>query len=140
MRTVGWPSELSTARSVIPGTVGHHRVDLVGGCFQCLQIVAVQLDGIFALDAGCGLFDVVLDILGEVEIHAGELLLQRIGHVVGQLFLVHAGGPGIERLQRHEEFGIEKAGRIGAVVGPAMLRDHRFHFRIAPMSRRIRFT
>src|SRR5262249_51099165 len=35
--------------------------------------------------------------------------------------LVDAGGPGVKRLQGHEEFGIEEAGRIGSVVRPAVL-------------------
>ena len=44
--------------------------------------------------------------------------------VIGQLVLVHAGGPRVERLQRHEEFGVEEAGGVGAVVRPAVLRHH----------------
>ena len=38
--------------------------------------------------------------------------------------------PGVERLQGHEEFGVEEAGRVGAVVGPPMLRDDGFDFRV----------
>ena len=35
--------------------------------------------------------------------------------------------PFADRLQRREEFGVEQAGGVGAVVGAAMLRHHRFH-------------
>ncbi len=78
--------------------LGQHRGDAIGGLFQCLQVVAVDLDGIFALDPRRGLLDVVLNVLREIELHARELLLQRIGHLLGELFLVDAGGPGIEGL------------------------------------------
>ena len=53
-----------------------HRLDLVGGVGQRLQIVAVQLDRVLALHAGDGLRDVVLQILREVELDAGKLVLQ----------------------------------------------------------------
>jgi hypothetical protein len=72
MRIVGWPSERSTARSVMPGTVAITRRS-VGGLLQRLQVVAVDLDRILALDAGGGLLDVVLDVLREIEIDAGKL-------------------------------------------------------------------
>ena len=54
------------------GHLGHHRLYLRGRVFQGLQIVAEQLDGILAFDAGRGLFDIVFDVLGKIEIHAGE--------------------------------------------------------------------
>ena len=110
--------------------LGQHRGDGVGGLFQRLQIVAVHLDGILALDAGCRLFDVVLDVLREIELDARELLPQRLGHVLRELVLVDSGRPGVEGLQRHEELGIEETGGVGAVVGPAVLRDHGLHLGI----------
>ena len=76
MRIVGWPSERSTARSVMPGTLASTAAISFGRLLQGLQIVAVHLDGILALDAGCRFFDVVLDVLREIEIHARKLLLQ----------------------------------------------------------------
>ena len=60
---------------------GEHRGNCVGGFFQRLQIVAVDLDRIFALHARCRLFDVVLDVLREIEVDAGKLLLQRLRHL-----------------------------------------------------------
>ena len=53
-----------------------HRLDLVGGVGQRLQIVAVELDRVLALHAGDRLGDVVLQILREVELDAGKLVLQ----------------------------------------------------------------
>ena len=53
---------------------GHLRLDLFGLVLQRAQIVAVELDGQLALDAGDGLFHVVGDGLRVVPDDAGELL------------------------------------------------------------------
>ena len=53
---------------------GHLRLNLFGLLFECAQVVAVELDGQFALDAGDGLFHVVGDGLGEVPDDAGKFL------------------------------------------------------------------
>ena len=45
--------------------------------------------------------------------------------LVDQLFLGQARRPLVERLQRHEEFGVEEARRVAAVVRPAVLRNDR---------------
>ncbi len=50
----------------------HHLRDLVGEARQGVKVVAKQLERVFALDAGHGFFDVVLNILGEVQVHAGD--------------------------------------------------------------------
>ena len=55
---------------------GQHRLDLVGGVGERLQIVAVQLDRVLALHAGYRFRDVVLQILREVEFDAGKFVLQ----------------------------------------------------------------
>src|SRR5208282_562204 len=68
----------------------HHALDLLGGLRQRFEIVAVELYRVLALDTGCRLFDVILDVLGEVEIDPRKLLLQGPGHLFGQLVLVHA--------------------------------------------------
>ena len=72
---------------------GEHRLDLVGGVGQRLQIVAVELDRVLALHAGDGLRDVVLQILREVELDAGKLVLQLRQQLRGELFLVVGAGP-----------------------------------------------
>ena len=44
--------------------------------------------------------------------------------------LVMPGGPFVERLQRHEELGIEETGGVAAIVRSAVLRHHRDDFRM----------
>ena len=105
-----------------------NRLDLVGGVGERLQVVAVKLDRVLALHAGDGLGDVVLQILREVELDAGKFLLELRQQLRGQFVLVVRARPFADRFQRREEFGVEQAGGIGAVVGAAMLRHHQFHF------------
>ncbi len=100
------------------------RLDLVGRIGERLQIVAEQLDRILAFDAGHRLGDIVLQILREIELDAGEARLQLAEKVRREIVLGHSLGPLRHRLERREEFGIEEAGRVGAVVGTAVLRHH----------------
>ena len=106
-----------------------HRLDLVGGVGQRLQVVAEQLDRVLALHAGYGFGDVVLQILREVELDARKFLLQLRQQFRRQVVLVLALRPLLGRLQRREELGVEEARGVGAVVGAAVLGHHRFHFR-----------
>src|ERR1700712_4560125 len=53
---------------------GKHRLDLVGGVGERLQVVAIQLDRILALYARYGFGNVVLQVLREVELDAGKLV------------------------------------------------------------------
>ena len=131
MRMVGCPSGLKIARSVIPGTVCNTSRILRAVLSSSFELVAEQLDGVLALDARGGLLDVVLDVLREVEFHTGKLLFQGGGELRGQLVLVDPARPGVERLQRNEEFGVEESRGIGAVVRPAVLGDDRLDFREA---------
>ena len=104
---------------------GKHRLDLVGGIGQRLQIVAVELDRVLALHAGHRFGNVVLQVLREVELDAGKFVLQLLRELRGQLLLVVRARPLADRLQRREELGVEQPGGVGAVVGAAMLRHHR---------------
>ena len=137
MRMVGWPERAQHGEIGDAGHLGEHVRDLIGGFLERLQIVAVDLDGILALDARGGLLDVVLDVLREIEVDARKLLraAPRSSAAVS-LSLSMPRGPGVEGLERHEEFGIEEAGGIGAVVRPAVLRDHRLHLGILARSAR----
>ena len=63
----------------------------------------------------------------EVELDAGKLVLQLRQQLPGELFLVMGTRALADRLERREEFGVEQARGIGAVVGTAVLRHHRFH-------------
>src|SRR6185295_3703600 len=65
-----------------------HRLDLVGSVGQRLQVVAVELDRVLALDAGDRLRDVVLEILREVEFDSRELVLQLTKQLRSQFVLV----------------------------------------------------
>ena len=105
-----------------------HRFDLVGGLGERHQIVAIELDRVLALHAGHRLGDVVLQILREAELDAGEPFLQAGQDFRGQLVLVLGVLPLADRLERRKEFRVEQPGGIGAVIGTAMLRHHRLHF------------
>src|SRR5262249_3116597 len=96
------------------------------------QSADLQLDRVLALNAGGRFFDVVLDVLREIEVDAGKFRRQRVVDLLRQLLLIDAFGPGIERLQRHVEFEIEEPGRVGSVIGPAELREDRHHLGEAP--------
>src|SRR5689334_1278887 len=85
-----------------------HITDLACRALEQLELVAEELDGVLALDSRGGLFDVVLNVLREVEIHAGEFLLQGGSELRGQFVLVGAVRPGIERLQGDEKLGVEE--------------------------------
>ena len=61
-------------RSATPRTLRHLGHDLGRELFQRLEVRPDDLDRIGALHARQRLFDVVLDILGEVEADAGQLL------------------------------------------------------------------
>ncbi len=104
--------------------------DLVALLLQQLQIIAVELDRQFAFDAADRLLHVVGDGLGKVPDHARHLLQFAI-HGADQFFfvLVEGGPPLLLGQQIDKIFGVEKAGRIGAVVGPSHLADHLRHFR-----------
>ena len=78
-----------------------------------------------AFDAADRFFHVVGDRLREIPEHARNLL-QLAVHGGDQLFfvLMEDRPPLLLRLQIDEVFGVEEAGRVGAVVGPADLADH----------------
>ena len=103
--------------------------DLLRQVRQRVEIAAVDLDRILALHARHRFGDVVLQILREVEFDAGEFGLQLGEHFVGQRILGDTGAPLRSRPQRREEFRIEEAGRVGAVVRPAVLRQHGLELR-----------
>ena len=80
----------STARSVMPGTFSSTRRMSVAALLEGAQVGAAELDGVLALHAGGRLLDVVLDVLREVEVDAGELPRSARRQLVGQLRLVEA--------------------------------------------------
>ena len=68
-------AERAQHRQIGNAGYGPHDIrDLVGGRLKHVQVAAVELYRVLALHARCGLLDIVLNILGEVEINAGECL------------------------------------------------------------------
>ena len=108
---------------------GHDGQDLCGDLLQCRQLAADDLDRVGALDARQLLFDVVLDVLREVEPDPGEFFEEYLLQLLDQPLLRHAPGPLIRRLQRREELRVVEARRIAAVVWPTVLRDDGDDFR-----------
>ena len=97
------------------------RCTWVGEFFELDQVRADDLDRVGAFDAGQAFFDIVLNILREVQVDAGEFGRELPLEILDQIVLVPAGRPFLEGLQGHEEFRVEKAGGVAAVVGPAVL-------------------
>ncbi len=74
---------------------GHH---LGRELFQHLKVWSDNLDRIGALDARQGLFDVVLDVLREIEADARQLVAEFLLQLFGQRLLGEVGRPFVERL------------------------------------------
>ena len=106
----------------------HDPQDLRGDPFQGRQVAADNLDRVGALDARQALFNIVLDVLREVEGYTRELVREPCLQLGDQPLLRHARGPLLHRLQRREELGVAEPRRVAAVVRPAMLRDDRDDF------------
>lgn len=73
--------------------LGHLRHHLICQRFQHLKIRADDLDRIGAFDARQRLFDIVLDILREIEPDARQFLAEFLLQFFGQLFLGEVGRP-----------------------------------------------
>ena len=75
-----------------------YGLDLVGGVGERLQIIAVQFDGVLSLYAGDGFRDVVLKVLGEIELDAWKLVLQLPQQLRGKFLLFVGARPFTGRL------------------------------------------
>src|SRR5215831_20098592 len=96
------------------------------------QISPKQLDRILGLDAGHGFLHIVLDRLREVKGDAGNLSQDGLDFFDQILLLVQCGPPLYSGPEIHQEFSIEKAGRIGAIVWSAQLGYDRGHLGETP--------
>src|SRR6185312_14380220 len=105
--------------------LGHFGQNLFGDSFERRQIGAHDLDGVGAFDAREAFLDVILDVLRKIEVDADELLRKLRLKLLDELLLGESCRPLVERFQRHEELRVEKPRSVAAVVGTAMLRDHR---------------
>ena len=119
-------------RSAMPCTCSISSWTWVASCLQRRQIGTDDLDRIGAFDAGNRLLDVVLDVLREVEVDAGQF--------VGEFFLqlVRSAFPWScpRAIRRTASSGtnnstLENGDGVAAVVRPAMLRHHGDDFRMA---------
>jgi hypothetical protein len=72
-----------------------------------------------------------LNVLGEIEVDSRELLGKLCLQLGDQLVLGHLRRPLIKGLEGREELGIVEAGGITAVIGAAVLGNHRDHFGVA---------
>ena len=111
--------------------VAHDFLDLICEVFELRQIGSNDLDRVCAFDPRQAFLDVVLDVLRKVHVDAGEFPRELFLEVFDQIVFGAARLPLLERLQRHEKFGVEKPGCVAAIVRAAMLRDHRDDFRVA---------
>ncbi len=73
--------------------LGHRRLHAIGGLLQDGEVRPKQFDGILALYARRGLFDVVFDILGEIERDSGKVMAEPVVQLVRQLRLGDAPRP-----------------------------------------------
>ncbi len=68
----------------------------------------------------------------KLKLDAGKLRLQRFVDLLDELVFAHALAPFLGRLERGKELGVEEAGGVGAVIGPALLRYDGLDFGKAP--------
>ena len=93
--------------------------------FERPQIIAIDLDGEFALDAADGLFNIVRDGLGEVPEDAGHLFELAVhGRDEFVFILLEDGAPFLFGLEVDKVFGVEKARSIGSIVRTTGLADN----------------
>ena len=115
----------------MPGTFCMTPEILSGDAGELVEVVAEELEGVFAFDAGHGFFDVVLNILREVEVDAG-VLIEAFGDGGDQLIFIAVELQDAIRggLEVGEKFDVVEGADVGAVVGAAHLRDDLRDFRI----------
>mmetsp|Transcript_5519 Transcript_5519/g.13306 ORF Transcript_5519/g.13306 Transcript_5519/m.13306 type:complete len:1095 (-) Transcript_5519:4456-7740(-) len=124
---VGLAEDIEDAEVTDALDLPHQRHRPGGNLFEDAEIGPDDLDRVGTLDAREPLFDVVLDVLREVEDHARELARQQPLQLVHELLLGQAGWPFVQRLERREQLNVVEARGIAAVVGPAVLRHHGQH-------------
>ena len=123
--TVGWPSEVKTARSVMPRTVASTALILLAVSVSVCRSLPNSLIEFSPLTPDTASATLSCRYCEKLNSTPGNSAcsLARISSVSSSLSTPLR--PLADRLQRGEELGIEEARRIGAVVGPAVLRHHR---------------
>ena len=125
MRTVGWPSERNTPRSAMPGTVAITSLIL----FAVLSSVSRSPPNNFTEfspftpDAASSTLSSMY--CEKLKSTPGNASFRRSVMSSVSFSLSTPRRPRVERLQRDEKLGVEKAGRVGPVIRPAVLRYDR---------------
>ena len=114
---LGWPRDAKDSKVFDSLNPSHDTHNLIGLILERLQVVTVDLRGELTLNATDSLFHVVLDGLGESPDYAGNLLQFPV-HGCDEFFfvLVKARDAIVPSASADEVFGVEKAGRIRAVI------------------------
>ena len=123
--TVGCPSEVNTARSVMPCTVASTALILLAVSDSACRSLPKSLIEFSPLTPDTASDTLSCRYCEKLNSTPGNSASSLPSICVGELVLVDAGRPLLGRLERREEFGVEQAGRVGAVVGAAVLRHHR---------------
>src|SRR5438270_9359045 len=114
MRTVGCPSELSTARSAMPPTprtASRISAAFFSSVARSSPYSLIEFSPFTPEAASSTLSWMVWEKLNSTP---PELAHEGRVHLLGQLVLGHAGTPRSSRLERHVELGVEEAGGLGA--------------------------
>ena len=82
--------------------LAHLVANLIGQLRQFFQVGADDLDRVDAFDARNRFFDVVLNVLGEIENDARQFVLKFLLNLRGQLILGQVLGPFVKRFERGE--------------------------------------
>jgi hypothetical protein len=119
MVRLGWPEFLHQRHVLDAAHLLQHLLDGLALLLQRVQIGAEDLDGQRAFQAGFRFVHGVLGRLGVVEDDAGKGLELLVDGLDQRRLGAIRAGPLRIGFQADVEFDVEKAGRIGAVVGPA---------------------
>lgn len=79
-----------------PADLCHLGLDLRGKGFKHLEVRSDDFDGVGAFDARQCLFDIVLDVLREIESDPGQFLAEFLLQLLRQFLLGETGRPFIE--------------------------------------------
>ena len=107
-----------------PTDLIHFMHDLAGKIFEGRKVGTHELDRVRALNARDRLFDVVLNILREVEYYARDSVFKFLLQLRSQLLLGKSRSPFLQWLERREQLHVPKWGWVTAVIRPAVLGCH----------------
>src|SRR5262249_5857699 len=129
--TVGWPSEVKTARSVMPGTVASTALILLAVSDSACRSLPNNLMEFSPLTPDTASATLSWRYCEKLNSTPGKSVSS-----LGRICVVSASfsRPGrhlLAGLNRRKKFGVEKAGGIGPVVRAPVLRHDRFDLRKA---------